>query len=63
MNRITYEVVNTVHLETTFKDRSLAWYMKYKAIASMRQTRFMIEIKMDLLKEFQSPKSKSQCIT
>jgi hypothetical protein len=54
---------NIVRLETTFIDRSMMWCMKYKATAPMRQARSLIEIKRYLLREFQKPKSKSQCIT
>jgi hypothetical protein len=35
VKRITDKAVEIAHLETTFKDRALTWYMKYKAIASM----------------------------
>ena len=50
------------HMETTFGDRSLMWYMMYKEIVLMGQTRYLMKIKRDLLKEF-NPNSKSQCIT
>jgi hypothetical protein len=49
-------------METTFGDKSLMWYMMYKEIVLMGQTRYLTKIKRDLLKEF-SPNSKSQCIT
>jgi len=63
MKRITDEVAKTVQLETTFRDRALTWYMKYKPTAPARQARSLAEIKKDLLREFQKPKLESQCIT
>jgi hypothetical protein len=36
VKRITDEEVKIVHLETMFRDRSLTWYMKCKAIAPTR---------------------------
>jgi hypothetical protein len=50
-------------LETTFRDRVLKWYMKYKAIIPTGHARSLVEINKDLLSEFQNPKSESQCIT
>jgi hypothetical protein len=62
VKRIIDEVAKIVQLETTFKDRSLTWYMKYKSIAPVGQLRSMENIKHDMLREFQKPKSKSHCI-
>jgi uncharacterized protein len=50
-------------LEMTFKDHTLLWYMKYQSIAPMGQARTLVDIRQALLKEFQKPKSESQCIT
>jgi hypothetical protein len=63
VKRITDEASKIVQLETTFRDRALMWYMKYKATALVGQMRSLTEIKRDILKEFQKPKSESQCIT
>jgi hypothetical protein len=63
MKRIIDETTNIMQLETTFRDRALMWYMKYKAIAPVGHTRSLIESKRDLLKEFENPKYESQCIT
>ena len=35
--RITDETSKIVHLETTFRDRALTWYTKYKVIVSVGQ--------------------------
>jgi hypothetical protein len=37
--------------------------MKYKATAPVGQMKVPDRIKRDILKEFQNPKSESQCIT
>ena len=50
-------------LETTLKDKAMMWYMKYKSTTSAVQARSLKEIKRYLLREFQRPKSESQCIT
>jgi hypothetical protein len=63
VKRITDEATKIAQLETTFRDKALTWYMKYKATAPAGQERSLTEIKRDLLKEFQNPKSESQCIT
>jgi hypothetical protein len=63
MKRIMDKVSNIMKLETTFKDRALTWYTKYMAATLTRQTRSLTKIKRDFLREFQKPKSKSQCIT
>jgi hypothetical protein len=62
VKRIIDEASKIVYLETTFKDRALACYMKYKEIVPAVQTRSLTEIKRCLLREFHKPKSKSQCI-
>lgn len=54
--------VNIALLETTFRDLSLAWYVKFKSIAPMVVGRSLVEIQQALFKEFQKPKSKSKCI-
>jgi hypothetical protein len=59
VKRITDEVTKIMQLETTFRDRSLMWYMKYKDNVLAGQMRSLTEIKQDLLKEFQNPKSES----
>jgi hypothetical protein len=63
VKRVTDEASKIAQLETTFRDRALTWYMKYKATACVGQARSLTEIKRDLLREFQKPKSESQCIT
>jgi hypothetical protein len=63
VKRITDEASKIAQLETTFRDRALTWYMKYKVTAPVGQTRSLTKIKRDLLREFQKPKSESQCIT
>jgi hypothetical protein len=35
VKRITDEATKIVQLETTFRDKALTWYMKYKATASV----------------------------
>jgi hypothetical protein len=59
----TIWTVNIVQLEMTFRDHALLWYMKYQIMTLAGQTRTLAEVRKDLLKEFQKPKSKSQCIT
>jgi hypothetical protein len=63
MKRITDKATKITQLETTFRDRALMWYMKYKDITPAGQPRSLVEIKQDILREFQKTKSKSQCIT
>jgi hypothetical protein len=63
VKRITDEVAKIMQLETMFRDKALTWYMKYKAIVPVGQTRSLPEIKKYMLREFQKPKSESQCIT
>ena len=62
VNRVIDDTTKIVQLETTFRDRALTQYMKYKATAPAGQSRSLAEIKHDLLWEFQKPKSESQCI-
>jgi hypothetical protein len=50
MKRIIVEETKVAQLETMFRDRSLTWYMKYKANASIGQTISLTEIKKDLLR-------------
>ena len=57
------DLAKIAQLETTFRERALTWYMKFKATTPPRQVRTLAEIKKALLKEFQKPKSESQCIT
>jgi hypothetical protein len=63
VKRITDEASKIAQPETTFRDRTLTWYMKCKATAAARQMRSRKKIKRDMLKEFHKPKSESQCIT
>lgn len=37
-------------LETTFKEHTLQWYMKYKVDPTKNQTRMYVEIIVDLIK-------------
>jgi len=50
-------------LATTFRDRSLVWYMKFQTTIPTGHTRTLAEIKTALILEFKKPKSESQCIT
>lgn len=43
-------VAKIAQLETSFKDRSLPWYMKYKSTTQDRKTQILNEIKRELLK-------------
>jgi len=52
MKRIMNEALNIAQLETTFRDISMRWYMKYKVTTLVGQTRSPIEIKRDLLRGF-----------
>jgi hypothetical protein len=63
MKRITDETTKIVHLETMFRNKALMWYMKYKATMPIGWIRSLVDIKRDLLKEFQNPKSKSQYVS
>jgi hypothetical protein len=45
MKRITDEATKIMQLETTFRERSLMWYMKYKDTAPAGHTRSLDEIK------------------
>jgi hypothetical protein len=56
VKRITDESFKIMQLETTFMDRALTWYMKYKDIAPVGQDRSLAEIKKDILREFQTHK-------
>jgi hypothetical protein len=44
-NRIIDEAFNIVQLETTFRYRSLTWYINYKVTAPTRKMRPLIDIK------------------
>jgi hypothetical protein len=50
VKRVMDEASKIAQLETTFRDRALMWYMKYKATTLMGQARSSIEIKRDLLR-------------
>jgi hypothetical protein len=50
--RIIDEASNIAQLETTFRDRAMTWYIKYKATVPMRQPRSLTELKINLLREF-----------
>jgi len=41
VKRIIDEEKKITHMETTFRDRSLMWYMMYKEIVLMGQTRYL----------------------
>jgi hypothetical protein len=45
-----------------FRDRALLWYMIYQTMKPTGHTRTLVEVSQALLKEFQNPKSQSQCI-
>jgi hypothetical protein len=59
VKRVTNEASRIAQQETTFRDKAMTWYMKYKATASMGQVRSLIEIRRDLLTKFQKLKSES----
>jgi hypothetical protein len=42
MKRVTSEASKITQLETTFKDKAMMWYMKYKATAPLGQVRSLI---------------------
>jgi hypothetical protein len=63
MKNVQDDDTKITQLVMTFKDRALLWYMKYESIAHVGQDRTLVDIRKALLKEFQKPKSKSQCIT
>ena len=44
IKRIAYEATKIMHLETTFRDRDLTWYMKYKDTTPVGQERSLAEI-------------------
>jgi hypothetical protein len=56
VKRIKCEATKIMQLETTFKDRSLTWYMKYKAIMPAGHAISLAKIKQYLLREFHKPK-------
>jgi hypothetical protein len=45
IKRIAYEATKIMHLETTFRDRDLTWYMKYKYTTPAAQERSLTKIK------------------
>ena len=51
--------IRRVQLVTSFRDRDLAWFMKF----SSTQNHVLADIKTTMIKEFKNPKSESQCIT
>jgi hypothetical protein len=55
--------VKIAQLAMTFRDCALLWYMKYQTTTPVGQTRTLADVRQALLKEFQKPKSESQCIT
>jgi hypothetical protein len=63
VKRITDEASKIVQLETTFRDKSSDMVYEVQGTALAGQARSLTKIKRDLLREFQKPKSKSQCIT
>jgi hypothetical protein len=62
IKKTTNECVNISLLETTFRDRALAWHMRLKSIAPIGVGRTLIEIQQALFKEFQKPKFEFQYI-
>jgi hypothetical protein len=60
---VTNDAAKITKQETMFRDRTLTWYMKYKATASSVHVRSLAKIKHDILRMFQNMKSKSHCIT
>jgi hypothetical protein len=54
--------VNIVQLVTTFRGRTLVWYMKLQSTTPTRQVRTLVDIKQALLKVFKKPKLESQYI-
>jgi hypothetical protein len=57
VKRSIAEALNIVQLETTLRDKSLMWYMKYKVAIPVGNTRSLMYIKRGMLREFQKPKS------
>jgi len=62
MKQTPNDQAKMAQLETMFREGALSWYMKFKATTPSFQVRTLAEIKQALLKEFQKPKPKSQCI-
>lgn len=62
VKHIIDDATKIVQFETTFRDNTLAWYMKHMVTTLAGQTRTLDDIKRDMLKEFQKPKFESQCI-
>lgn len=56
---IVKSMVKISLLETTFKDHTLAWYMKFKSIVPLGVARSLIEIHQTLFKEFKKLKHES----
>jgi len=52
VKKVMDEASKIAQLETTFKDKSLTLYMKYKATMLVGQERPLTEIKIYLLREF-----------
>ena len=59
VKQVTDNNVKMAQLTTTFRDKSLNWFMKY----TDGQTRTFAEEKVVLTAKFKKPKSESQCIT
>lgn len=62
MKRVMDDAYKIAHLETTFRDRALTWYLKYKSIVPMIQVGSLMKIKRGVLRDFQKLKLESQCI-
>jgi hypothetical protein len=54
LKRVTDDATKIMQIETTFKDRALTWYMKYRATTLVKQERSLAENMQDLLWEFNS---------
>jgi hypothetical protein len=62
VKRIPDESGKIVQLKITFREKSLTWYMKYKATAPTGQERSLTKINQYMVREFHKPKSESQCV-
>jgi hypothetical protein len=57
------EETKIVNLATMFIGHALLLYMKYQTTTLVGQSKTLVEIGQDLLKEFQKPNYESQYIT
>jgi hypothetical protein len=61
IKKIINETVKRAQFNTTLRDRTLSWYMKF--FQGVAQPKPLNVIKTTLIVEFKKPKSESQCIT